>query len=107
MSRRFQDKFEARLAKRRARETGRFAHPIRIIVGTALLLTGVAIGWLPGPGFVPFAVAGGLLLGGEIRTAARWLDNIETWARNRVARKDAEAAFTADDAVSDPDGRDV
>jgi hypothetical protein len=104
VSRRFQDKFEARLAKRRARETAWWAHPARIIVGTLLLLIGVAIGWLPGPGFVPFATAGGLLLGGEIRTIARWLDNAETWARNRVARKDAEAAFTSDEIVPDKDG---
>jgi hypothetical protein len=42
-----------------------------------LILTGVAIGWLPGPGFVIFAVPGALLVASEWRRAALLMDRVE------------------------------
>lgn len=102
MTRRFEDKYEARLADRRARRTRWWARPARIFTGALLLAIGVAIGWLPGPGFVPFAIAGGLLLGGEIRWVARKLDAIETWGRHRVERRRARKAFEEHEGEPQP-----
>jgi hypothetical protein len=67
-------------------------------VGTFLLLGGLAIGWLPGPGgFV--AVIGAALLGVEWLSVARLLDAIErrlrkAWqfARRRLRRGSAAAS---------------
>jgi hypothetical protein len=42
----------------RAIERSPFGRNVLVAVGILLILTGIAIGWLPGPGFIPLAVAG-------------------------------------------------
>jgi hypothetical protein len=53
---------------------------LTLVIGTVLLVGGLAIGWLPGPGgFI--AVFGAALLGVEWLRIARLLDRCETYAR--------------------------
>jgi hypothetical protein len=53
---------------------------LTLVIGTVLLVGGLAIGWLPGPGgFI--AVFGAALLGVEWLRIAQLLDRCETYAR--------------------------
>jgi len=53
---------------------------LTVVLGVILLVGGLAIGWLPGPGgFV--AVIGAALLGAESRRIAKLLDRIEARLR--------------------------
>ena len=83
---RFHDFYEYRQKKREGRSAA--WHVVPIALGTILLVGGVAIGWLPGPGgFI--AVFGVALLATEFEFLARWLDRAELWVRKawRVAWK--------------------
>ncbi|MCB0880285.1 MAG: hypothetical protein KDC46_15030 [Thermoleophilia bacterium] len=75
--RRFLDRYERRLAERRAGKHHPLKRPIRVTIGVLLILFGVAIGWLPGPGFVIFAFPGALLIASEWRKAALLMDRVE------------------------------
>ena len=75
--RRFMDRYEQRRAERLAGRHHPLKRPIRVTAGVALILTGVAIGWLPGPGFVIFAIPGALLVASEWRRAAIIMDRVE------------------------------
>lgn len=66
-----------RYEERQRERHGRLVRPVRIAAGVLLIVFGVAIGWLPGPGFVIFAMPGALLLAGEVRRAALLLDRVE------------------------------
>ena len=92
--RRMRHRFLARYEKRRAeRSAGRhhpLKRPLRVTAGVLLILFGVAIGWLPGPGFVIFAFPGALLIASEWRRAALLMDRVEhetvPWIRRVRAR---------------------
>ncbi len=75
--RRFVERYEQRRAERLAGRHHPLKRPIRVTSGVVLILTGVAIGWLPGPGFVIFAIPGSLLVASEWRRAALIMDRIE------------------------------
>lgn len=79
-------RFLERYERRRAEDHGRFVRPIRVLAGVLLILFGIAIGWLPGPGFVIFAIPGSFLVGSEIRRAAVLLDRVEAETLPRVQR---------------------
>lgn len=88
--RRFVDRYERRRAERDAGRHHPLTRPIRVTVGVALILFGVAIGWLPGPGFIVFAFPGALLVASEWRRAALIMDRVEhetvPWVRHVRAR---------------------
>lgn len=91
---RFVARHEYRMARRRPGLAGRLARAIRVVTGIALVLIALLIGWLPGPGFIPLALAGTVLLAGEIRWVAERLDPIEQRLRARVPmRRRARAAL--------------
>lgn len=71
--RRFLDRYE----QRRAEHHHPLQRPIRVTIGVLLILGGVAIGWLPGPGFVILAIPGALLVASEWRRAALVMDRME------------------------------
>lgn len=90
MSRRFTERYERRRAEREAGRHHPLKRPIRVTAGVVLILVGVAIGWLPGPGFVIFAFPGALLIASEWRRAALLMDRVEhetvPWVRRVRAR---------------------
>lgn len=79
-------RFLARYERRRAEQHHPLKRPIRVTVGVSLILTGVAIGWLPGPGFVILALPGSLLVASEWRRAALAMDRIEEETIPRMRR---------------------
>lgn len=59
------------------------ARTLRIIGGVALIVIGLSIGWLPGPGgFV--AIIGLIMLLAELPLVARWIDRMELSIRRRI-----------------------
>ncbi len=90
MRKRFLDRYERRRREREAGLHHPFKRPIRVTAGVLLILLGVAIGWLPGPGFVVFAFPGALLIASEWRRAALLMDRVEhetvPWIRRVRAR---------------------
>lgn len=88
--RRFVERYERRRAERDAGRHHPLTRPIRVTVGVVLILVGVAVGWLPGPGFVIFAFPGTLLIASEWRRAALVMDRVEhqtvPWIRHVRAR---------------------
>jgi hypothetical protein len=83
---RFVDRYERRREERLAGRHHPLKRPIRVTVGVVLILTGVAIGWLPGPGFVIFAIPGSLLVASEWRRAALAMDRLEDETIPRLRR---------------------
>jgi hypothetical protein len=90
MRRRFLERYEHRRAEREAGRHHPLTRPIRVTSGVVLILIGVAIGWLPGPGFVVFAFPGALLIASEWRRAAALMDRVEheavPWIRHVRAK---------------------
>lgn len=104
-TRRFIERYERR---RRERDSGRsnpLWRPVRITTGVLLILAGIAIGWLPGPGFVVLALPGALLLASEVRRAALLMDHLENVTVPRVRRWHARlrGGPKADWVERDPD----
>lgn len=87
--RRFVDRYERRRAERLAGRHHPLKRPIRVTVGVVLILAGVAIGWLPGPGFVILAIPGSLLVASEWRRAALAMDRLEEETIPRMRRMHA------------------
>lgn len=56
-----------------------------ILLGVGLVMTGTAIGWLPGPGGF-LALVGFAVLATEIPWVAGWLDRFELAARKSLRR---------------------
>lgn len=83
---RFSDRYERRRAERLAGRHHPLKRPIRVTVGVTLVLGGVAIGWLPGPGFVILAFPGALLVASEWRRAALIMDRLEEETLPRMRR---------------------
>jgi hypothetical protein len=81
-SRRFLEKYE----QRRQGNANPIWRPIRITTGVLLVLAGIAIGWLPGPGFVILALPGAFLIASEVRRAALLMDHLENVTVPRVHR---------------------
>lgn len=79
---RFMDRYE----RRRTERHRPFARPIRVTCGVLLILGGVAVGWLPGPGFVILAFPGALLVASEWRRAALLMDRVENETIPRLRR---------------------
>jgi len=50
------NRFIAKYDQRQREQHNVLVRPFRITAGVALILGGVAIGWLPGPGFVVLAL---------------------------------------------------
>ncbi len=71
------DRYEQRRVERLAGRHHPLKRPIRVTTGVTLILAGVAVGWLPGPGFVVFAIPGSLLVASEWRRAAIIMDRVE------------------------------
>lgn len=72
--RRFLDLYDARLERRGSKWSRRKI--LKMLGAAALIIAGMAIGWLPGPGgFI--AIIGVAMLATEIRWIARLLDKIE------------------------------
>lgn len=84
--RRFVERYERRRAERLAGRHHPLKRPIRVTIGVVLILTGVAIGWLPGPGFVVLAFPGALLVASEWRRAALLMDRVEEETIPRLRR---------------------
>jgi hypothetical protein len=80
--RRFIDRYE----RRRAEQHHVLVRPLRIGGGIFLILAGIAIGWLPGPGFVILALPGAFLLASEYRRAALIMDRVEHETIPRLRR---------------------
>lgn len=74
---RFLERYEHRRAERLAGRHHPLKRAIRVTIGVALILGGVAIGWLPGPGFIVLAFPGALLVASEWRRAALLMDRVE------------------------------
>jgi hypothetical protein len=93
---RFIARYTARAALRDTGTVRAWARPLRIVSGSVLLLLAVLVGWLPGPGFIPLALAGGFLVGSEVAWAARLLDRGEArgrrWLAQRAHRRRARGA---------------
>lgn len=85
-TRRFLERYERRRLERIARREHRLVRPVRILAGILLIVAGVAVGWLPGPGFIILALPGAFLLASEVRRAAVLMDRIENEAVPRVHR---------------------
>lgn len=85
---RFLERYERRHAERQAGRHHPLKRPVRVTSGVVLVLGGVAIGWLPGPGFVVLAFPGALLIASEWRRAALLMDRVEdeTIPRVRLVR---------------------
>lgn len=79
-------RFMERYERRRTERHRPFTRPLRVTLGVALILGGVAIGWLPGPGFVILAFPGALLVASEWRRAALLLDRVEEETLPRLRR---------------------
>lgn len=75
-----------RYERRRAEGHHPLKRPVRVTVGVLLVLAGVAIGWLPGPGFIILAPPGALLIASEWRRAAVVMDRMEQETIPRVRR---------------------
>lgn len=63
------------------------AHAKRVVVfilGVSLLILSVALGWLPGPGGIPLALAGLWLLSTEFDWAKRWRRKVKAHLRAAV-----------------------
>lgn len=90
MQHRFLDRYERRRAEREAGRHHPLTRPIRVTSGVVLILVGVLIGWLPGPGFIIFAFPGALLIASEWQRAAKLMDKVEheavPWIRHIRAR---------------------
>lgn len=90
MRKRFTERYERRRSERAAGRHHPLTRPIRVTTGVVLILIGVAIGWLPGPGFVIFAFPGALLVASEWRRAASIMDRLEheavPWVRHVRAK---------------------
>lgn len=84
--RRFLDRYERRREERLSGRHHPLKRPIRVTGGVTLVLTGVAVGWLPGPGFVVFAIPGALLIASEWRRAALLMDRVEEETIPRMQR---------------------
>jgi hypothetical protein len=87
--RRFLDRYEQRLEERARGSVSPYSRPLRLGTGTFLILAGIAIGWLPGPGFIILAFPGALLVASEWRRGAIMLDRVENetvpWVRRTRA----------------------
>lgn len=97
-TRRFIDRYDKRRAERQRGEHHALLRPLRVASGLLLILAGIAIGWLPGPGFVILALPGALLVASEIRQMALAMDRMEhetiprvlrLWARARGGPRDS------------------
>lgn len=84
--RRFLERYERRREERRGGRHHPLSRPIRVTAGVLLVLAGVAIGWLPGPGFVILAIPGALLVTSEWRRAALMMDRVEQETIPRLRR---------------------
>lgn len=84
---RFLDRYERRRRVERVKgEANPLTRATRVTVGVVLLLTAVAIGWLPGPGFIILAPPGALLIASEWRRAALLMDRVEEETIPRLQR---------------------
>lgn len=84
--RRFIERYEQRQGERRVNPQ----HPLRrfvwVLVGILLVLVGIIVGVVPGPGGAVFGFAGLFILAGEFRRVALALDRGEEIAAPRLQR---------------------
>ena len=81
--RRFRDRYERR---RRQNRHGGFRKWGVVVLGVLIVLAGIVLLPLPGPGMLVVA-AGALLMAEESRAVARLLDAIEVRARSLIGRR--------------------
>ncbi len=71
--------------RRRLHERGsRTLRACGILCGLVLVVAGIAMCFLPGPGVMTLLL-GLAMLGGESRRLACWLDRVEPWLRDKAA----------------------
>lgn len=71
--------------RRRLHERGsRILRACGVMCGLLLVVAGIAMCFLPGPGLLTILL-GLAMLGGESRRLAGWLDRLEPWLRERPA----------------------
>jgi uncharacterized membrane protein YbaN (DUF454 family) len=71
--------------RREHQKSGGTNRPWKLIVGIALIVVGVVLMFLPGPGVV-FLALGGAFLAGESQVVARALDRFELYALRLFAK---------------------
>lgn len=74
---------------------------IVLVLGIVLIVTSIALGWLPGPGGIPLFLAGIALLS----TQFEWAKKVRAWAFGHLRRAAEKARRSAADPV-DGDGED-
>lgn len=71
----------------------RVVHLAKVIVldilGVICLIGAVLLGWVPGPGGIPLAIAGLALLAINHEWARQWLEKMKTKAEKLLKRKKA------------------
>lgn len=65
------------------KENGVLARSSNYIVGSLLIIVGLGIGWLPGPGGF-LGIIGLAILSKELPCIARWLDKLEVLVRSFI-----------------------
>lgn len=78
-------RFQQRYRKQREKPAGMLRKIIMIAAGLALIVVGLAMIVLPGPGLLAIIV-GAALIAEESLVAARVLDRIDLWISRRIAR---------------------
>lgn len=78
-------RFSRRYERLRGNQDGLARRILRWFAAVVLIVVGVVLLPLPGPGFVPLGI-GGALLAGESRGVADWLDRLELRGRALWAR---------------------
>lgn len=68
---------------------------IVLVLGIALIVTSVALGWLPGPGGIPLFLAGIALLS----TQFEWAKRVRAWVFGHLRRAAEKARRSDPDAV--------
>lgn len=76
-------RFEARYRLRRARKFGLLWRILISGTGVVIMLAGVAMLVLPGPGILALVI-GGVLVAEESLVAARVLDHLDVWISGRL-----------------------
>jgi len=78
-------RFKQRYRKQREKPAGMLRKVVIIAVGLALVVIGLAMLVLPGPGLLVI-IMGAALIAEESLVAARALDRIDLWISRRIAR---------------------
>ncbi|HUR42125.1 MAG TPA: hypothetical protein VM240_13250 [Verrucomicrobiae bacterium] len=84
----FRDRAGERFVHRyeRTKNYGPLRRGLTLFGGGVLVVVGLILMPLPGPGIL-IAAVGGAVMSGQSRRVARWLDAVEVWLRRLLRRK--------------------